>query len=367
MLASSFLPFQIDVLAQAVPVGGYISIWKSVVLLILVMIWARLLTWTDKDTEAAMLPRRAAEHGVHVRLHHRAGLFFFLPGFAAGIVAMFAIFIIEIVTYLVMRNNKVGLKDLKLQFKDWVNGFKPKGKEKKGVKGEVTFIGKHGNLEPPEGENIQAEQAGYNAMQEIFSDPIKKNAEKIEAVTGEQRSSVRYWVDGMPYDGSAVSKNDLAMGIQLLKQNLGLDTGDRRKPQSATMKVMIDGTKHETKIQTAGSTAGRVADRRDQPEDAARAENRPAWIHERAASTRTRHGHRSQRYRARCVSARARLNDTGVRDPACPRCVPHAHPNRRTRTQVELEGITTERVPPERRRAKKRSRSTGLCRRSRRS
>src|SRR5262245_136718 len=60
----------------------------------------------------------------------------------------------------------------------------------------------------------------------------------------------------MPYDGVVVAKNDFAMGIQLLKQSLGLDTGDRRKPQSATMKVLMEGQKHEMKVQTAGSTAG---------------------------------------------------------------------------------------------------------------
>ena len=81
-----------------------------------------------------------------------------LPGFAAGIVALVAIFIIEIITYLVLRNNKVGLGDLKTQFKDWISGFKPKGKEKKAVKGEVTLIGKHGNIDPPEGEGMQAER-----------------------------------------------------------------------------------------------------------------------------------------------------------------------------------------------------------------
>ena len=203
-----------------------------------------------------MLPRVPLNTAFMVGFIVALGLFFFLPGFAAGFVAFMAVFVIEIITYLVLRNNKVGLKDLNQQFKAWIGGMKPKGKEKKGEKGEVTFIGKYGNLEPPEGENIAAEQAGYEALQEIFADPMKKRAEKIEAVAGEQRSSVRYWVDGMPYDGTAVAKNDLAMGIQLLKQNLGLDVGDRRKPQSATMKAMVDGSKHEMKVLTAGSTAG---------------------------------------------------------------------------------------------------------------
>ncbi|CAN5400131.1 hypothetical protein BH09PLA1_BH09PLA1_33810 [soil metagenome] len=260
MLASSFLENILltpSVLAQAMPVGGYISIWKSVVLLIAVLIWARLLTWTDKDAEAAMLPRVPLNLGFMLGLIFALLLFFMLPGFAAGFVAFVAIFIVEVIAYLVLRNNKVGLNDLSVQFKAWLGGFKPKRDKKSGGgKGEVTLIGKHGNLDPPEGDNVQAERAGYDALQEIFADPLKKRAERIEVVAGEQRSSVRYWVDGMPYDGAPVPKNDGAMAITLLKQSLGMDTNDRRKPQTATMKAMLEGAKHELKVLTAGSTAG---------------------------------------------------------------------------------------------------------------
>src|SRR4051794_35077392 len=84
-------------LAQAVPVGGYISIWKSVVLVVMLLIWARLLTWTDKDAEAAMLPRVTLNLSFMVGLIFALALFFFLPGFVAGIAAFTAIFIIEIV------------------------------------------------------------------------------------------------------------------------------------------------------------------------------------------------------------------------------------------------------------------------------
>ena len=189
-------------------------------------------TWTDKDAQDAMLPRVPLNLGFMIGLIAALGLFFMLPGFAAAIVAFIAIFIIEIITYLVLRNNKVGLNDLSVQFKAWLKGMKPKGKEKAAAKGEVTLIGKHGNLDPPEGEGLQADAAGYDALQEIFAEPLKKCAERIEVVAGDQRSGVKYWVDGMPYDGIAVAKNDGAMAITLLKQSLGMDTGDRRKPSN---------------------------------------------------------------------------------------------------------------------------------------
>src|SRR5690349_24671109 len=45
------------VLLEAGTPGGYVSIFKAVAVLVLLLIWTRLLTWTDKDAVAAHLPR----------------------------------------------------------------------------------------------------------------------------------------------------------------------------------------------------------------------------------------------------------------------------------------------------------------------
>ena len=42
-------------LLAAVEVGQYVSIWKILVLVIFLLIWARLLTWMDKDAIDARL------------------------------------------------------------------------------------------------------------------------------------------------------------------------------------------------------------------------------------------------------------------------------------------------------------------------
>ena len=46
-----------DPIVAAVEGGGYISLIKIVPPLILLALWARLLTWVDKDAVAAHLPR----------------------------------------------------------------------------------------------------------------------------------------------------------------------------------------------------------------------------------------------------------------------------------------------------------------------
>ncbi len=44
-------------LAEFVHAGGYVSIVKSALPLLMLLLWARMLTWADKDAVYAHLPR----------------------------------------------------------------------------------------------------------------------------------------------------------------------------------------------------------------------------------------------------------------------------------------------------------------------
>jgi hypothetical protein len=61
--------------------GGYISIIKVLPPLIVLALWARLLTWADKDAIDAHLPRIGLNVGFLCGLVVAFGLFFFLPTF----------------------------------------------------------------------------------------------------------------------------------------------------------------------------------------------------------------------------------------------------------------------------------------------
>src|SRR3954463_16727867 len=92
-------------LAADVQAGGYVSIWKCCVLVLIVLIWARLLTWTDKDAEAAHMPRSSLNLAFISGLIVALALFFLLPvNFAIALTAMLVILMIEIAVYLALRN-----------------------------------------------------------------------------------------------------------------------------------------------------------------------------------------------------------------------------------------------------------------------
>jgi type II secretory ATPase GspE/PulE/Tfp pilus assembly ATPase PilB-like protein len=241
-------------LATSVEAGGYLNVWKTIPVLLILLVWTRLLTWIDKDSEAAYLPREAINGGFMGGAVLAFALFFFLPNFWLCLGVLVFIFAAEMGTYLFIRHKKVGLGDLKGQLKA---AFTPKGKDKghKTVAGEVGLIGKNGNVAtPPLSESPEA--AGYMAVQSLLSDPMIRGAEGITMAPADGVAQVRYVVDGFPYNGTSIAMDASQAGVSYLKQLAGLDLNERRKPQKGKIKAALGGVKHELELQTAGSAAG---------------------------------------------------------------------------------------------------------------
>jgi hypothetical protein len=115
---------EIAMLMAAVEIGQYISPWKPFPVLLVLLLWARLLTWADKDAIIAFLPRIPLNVANVVGLVLAFALFFLLPvNFWIGLAALVVILGIEVTVYLILRNQKVGLTDLRKQFRDWVRSF----------------------------------------------------------------------------------------------------------------------------------------------------------------------------------------------------------------------------------------------------
>src|SRR4051812_32953298 len=94
----------------AVEVGGYLSVWKVFPLLIVLFLWARMLTWVDKDAQAAYLPREPINGGFIGGAILAFALFFLLPlNFWINFGIVFLLLLAEAGAYLAIRNKKVGL------------------------------------------------------------------------------------------------------------------------------------------------------------------------------------------------------------------------------------------------------------------
>jgi len=242
-------------LSQAVPVGEYVSWWKPIPVIIVLLLWARLVTWIDKDSVEVMLPRVPLNTGNILGFVLGMALFFLLPGYPLGLAALVLVVLAEAAVYLGMRNSKTGLGDLSGKFNDWLGSLKGGEKEVKVVQGEVQLIGRNGNLMPAPAADDPVLPA-YEAVQQLLTDPLRRNAERIDLAPADGQSAVKYVVDGMPYAGNNIERGRAAAAIEYMKSLAGMDVNEKRKPQTGNMKVSIDGQKRDLQITTAGSTAG---------------------------------------------------------------------------------------------------------------
>ena len=242
-------------IAQTVPVGQYVSVWKVLPVLILFVIWARLLTWIDKDAPEVLLPRDMINTGMILGLIAGFALFLILPGFVVAFAVLFVIMLIEIGAYLGMRNSKVGLGDLNEKFTNWVSTFGRKDKEVIAPLGDVLLINKSGNsMEAPEADG--EDRPAYDVVQQILTEPLRRFAERVDVAQADGAWAVRYSVDGFPYASVTLDRAQADAAITYLKAIAGMNFEEKRKPQTGNMKVLVDGKKHDLEIQTAGSASG---------------------------------------------------------------------------------------------------------------
>jgi type II secretory ATPase GspE/PulE/Tfp pilus assembly ATPase PilB-like protein len=219
------------------------------------MLWGRLLTWIDKDSVEVILPRVPLNIGNLIGGVFGLVLFFMLPGYAIALLVYVFIVMVEAGIYLGMRNSKVGLSDLNGKFKDWLGSLKGGEKEVKVIQGEVQLIGKGGKLMPaPESDDPVL--PAYETVQTLFTEPLRRNAERIDLAPSENGSIIRYMVDGVGYSGATVVKDRAQAAIEYIKLLSGLDTSEKRKPQTGAMKVSVDGQKRDVQVLTAGSSSG---------------------------------------------------------------------------------------------------------------
>lgn len=244
-------------LAQAEP-GFFINPLKLIPPVVMLLVWARLMTWADKDSTAAHLPRVPVNLGLMSVGILAFALFFLIPNFLVGTAALVFLVLLCIGGYIGLRAQKIGVKDLRKQFDTWRAGFKKESSVKE-VLSALQLMDHKGRLvAAPESEDPM--RAGYDAVQTLFVDPMKKNAERIQLVPSGEGYKLTYIVDGFPFAGGTPDKAAGAAAIEFIKKNANLNLEEKRKPQKGKIKGTTDGKKKELDVTTSGSSAGEALD-----------------------------------------------------------------------------------------------------------
>src|SRR4030095_5990605 len=96
--------------------------------------------------------------------------------------------------------------DLKTDFNNWISNLgKKKDDKKQADEGEVQIIVKGNPLTPPKPDD--PERVAYDTTEEILTDPMRKNAERIEVRSMETEAVTSYIVDGVSYNGRSFVKD----------------------------------------------------------------------------------------------------------------------------------------------------------------
>ena len=241
-------------LAAAGDAGGYISVLKILPVVVILFVWAKLLAWVDKDAHAAHLPREGLNSGFFALGLLAFVGFFLVPNFFIALGVLLAVLLGCAGVYLTLRNQKVGLKDLRGEIQKSFSAMKPK-KKTDAKAGQVVLLQKAGPMPVPDAEDPM--RIGYDNVQIFLTEPLQKNAERIEVRPADaQNAAVSYYVDGVPYSSPPLPLNEASAGIAYMKIAANMDVDDRRKPQNAAMKIMMDEKKRDIEVATAGTTAG---------------------------------------------------------------------------------------------------------------
>ncbi len=243
-----------DLLLAAIGYGGYISIFKFIIFLIMFFAWIPLLTWVFHDAKAIETKE----------------VFWTTIILGAGVVGVIIwlltpVFIVGMLLYLiavggsalayVKHRNSLALDFDKVLTVDHIKNLLESKDKKIAHLKNYTFITANKN-EIPIPEPRTPEYFGFKTTYEILSDALWRRASSIAFSPTPQDYSIAYYVDGSVLKQPSIGKEQMKFFIHFVKNLADLDTKEKRKPQKGAFKIAKGENYTEWEVTTAGSTAG---------------------------------------------------------------------------------------------------------------
>jgi type II secretory ATPase GspE/PulE/Tfp pilus assembly ATPase PilB-like protein len=243
-----------DLLSATVEYGGYISIIKVVVYLVMFFAWLPLVSWVHDDAKTV-----ETNDVFWTGLILGAGavgaiIWLLIPIFIVG--ALFFLMAVAAISlaYVKHRNARVLDFDKVLTIDHLKNLFVSQEKKLEALK-SFTFITANNN-EIPVPEPRTPDFFGYKTAYEILSDAIWRRASSIIFSPTAQDYQVAYNVDGTSLKQPSIARDQMQYFIRFVKDLADLDTKEKRKPQKGKFKIRQHKDDTSWEVMTAGSTAG---------------------------------------------------------------------------------------------------------------
>ena len=243
-----------DLLLAAIGYGGYISIFKFIIFLIMFFAWIPLLTWVFHDAKA-------------IETKEVFWTTIILGAGAIGVIIwlLTPVFIVGMLLYLiavggsalayVKHRNSLALDFDKVLTADHLKNLLESKEKKIAQLKKYTFITANKN-EIPVPEPRTQDFFGFKTAYEILSDALWRRASSIAFSPTPQDYNIAYYVDGSVLKQPSMGKEQMKYFIRFIKHLADLDTKEKRKPQKGAFKIAQGESYTEWEVTTAGSTAG---------------------------------------------------------------------------------------------------------------
>ena len=243
-----------DLLLAAIGYGGYISIIKFLIFLVMFFGWLPLLTWVYQD--AKVIETKVVFWAGVVLGAGAAGTIIWLvtPIFFAGMLLYLIVVGATSLAYVKHRNSMVMDFDKVLTVDHIKNLLVSKEKKLEKLKNFIFITANRNEIPIPEPRT--PDFFGYKTAYEILSDALWRRASSIAFSPTPQDYKVAYYVDGAVLQQPNIGREQMKYFILFIKQLADLDTKEKRKPQKGTFKVAHGESYTEWELTTAGSTAG---------------------------------------------------------------------------------------------------------------
>ncbi len=138
------------------------------------------------------------------------------------------------------------------------------GKNKKQIEEEteeeeieyVVFQGALSGREVNLSANARLAQAALVPTKELITDALLRRAEGVRIDPKGDRAIVTLMIDGVPYSGGRMPKQQGHAVTQMTKLLSGLDINERKKPQSGGVRAELENKKYELRVKSAPAEGG---------------------------------------------------------------------------------------------------------------
>ncbi len=244
----------LGLLLETTEYGGYISIIKLVVFLVLFFGWLPVLGWVHQDSENIGTKKELWTGICLASIAIATLMWLLIPVFIVGMLVYLIAVAAAAMSYVMHRNAIVPACDRILTAEHLSGLFSSKDKTIHEQTG-LVFITANGN-EVSVPETKTTEFFGYRTAHSIFTDAIWRRADDIIFAPVHQGCQVVYNIDGTGVKQLEIAKDDMDYFARFIKNLADLDPDEKRKPQKGKFDVQQNKKAVEWELSCAGSTEG---------------------------------------------------------------------------------------------------------------